>query len=211
MKYLKPNEGLKIFDMRTNVTTAGPSPNNNERIELFLLGCRKAYSGNPCKGCFNSTLWDHNKAEFSRDPIELAQWFIESTPKDRRYITIGGGEPTDQIEPLIPFCKLLHENGFHIMMYTWRELNHLFHSNSKTDLQIKILELFKYIDMIVDGEFKIEEKLYQEDAADGLLSSIGSGNQIIWDINKLTGYAMRDLNSISLDENNFVIFNVKED
>ena len=65
--------------------------------------------------------------------------------------------------------------------------------------------------MIVDGEFKIEEKLYQEDAADGLLSSIGSGNQIIWDINKLTGYAMRDLNSISLDENNFVVFNVKED
>ena len=128
MKYLKPNEGLKIFDMRTNVTTAGPSPNNNERIELFLLGCRKAYSGNPCKGCFNSALWDHNKAEFSRDPIELAQWFIESIPKDRRYITIGGGEPTDQIEALIPFCKLLHENGFHIMMYTWRELNHLFHA-----------------------------------------------------------------------------------
>ena len=47
MKYLKPNEGLKIFDMRTNVTTAGPSPNNNERIELFLLGCNQSFLFTP--------------------------------------------------------------------------------------------------------------------------------------------------------------------
>ena len=45
MKYLKPDEGLKVFDIRFDVTTAGPSPNGNKRIELFLLGCRKAASG----------------------------------------------------------------------------------------------------------------------------------------------------------------------
>ena len=71
-------------------------------------------------------------------------------------------------------------------------------------------ELYKYIDMIVDGQFQIEKRLYQEDAADGLLSSIGSGNQIIWDTRQLIGYAIEDLNSIHLDENNRVVFDVKE-
>ena len=67
MEYLKPNEGLKVFDIRFDVTTAGPSPINNRRIELFLLGCDKAMKGQPCKGCFNSKLWDANKAQHSLD------------------------------------------------------------------------------------------------------------------------------------------------
>lgn len=208
MKYLKPNEGLKIFDIKFDVTTAGPSPNDNKRIELFLLGCHKAASGHPCKGCFNSPLWNANIAEFSRDPVEIAQWIIERTPENERYITLGGGEPTDQIDHLIPLCKELRKANFHIMMYTWREL--VIELRTKGEFRDKLLELFKYIDMIVDGQFQIENKLYQEDAADGLLSSIGSGNQIIWDLRQFIGYAMEDLNAIRLDENNKIIFDVKE-
>ena len=208
MKYLKPNEGLKVFDIKFDVTTAGPSPNDNKRIELFLLGCHKAASGHPCKGCFNKPLWNANKAEFSRDPVEIAQWIIERTPEDEKYITIGGGEPTDQIDYLIPLCKELRKADFHIMMYTWREL--IVEFRTPGEFRDKLLELFKYIDMIVDGQFKIEKKLYQEDAGDGLLSSIGSGNQIVWDTRQFIGYAMEDLNAISLDENKRIIFDVKE-
>ena len=208
MKYLDPDKGLKVFDIKFDVTTAGPSPNDNKRIELFLLGCNKAASGHPCKGCFNSPLWDAKKAEFSRDPIEIANWIIERTPDNEKYITIGGGEPTDQIDYLIPLCKELRKANFHIMMYTWRELNIEFRAEG--EFRVKLLELFKYVDMIVDGQFKIEQKLYQEDAGDGLLSSIGSGNQIVWDTRQFIGYAMEDLNSIRLDENNKLIFDVKE-
>lgn len=208
MKYLKPDEGLKIFDIRFDVTTAGPSPNGNKRIELFLLGCHKAASGHPCKGCFNQQLWDANKAEFSRDPVEIAKWIIERTPANERYITLGGGEPTDQIDQIIPLCKELKKAGFHIMMYTWREM--IIEFRTEGEFRTKLLDLYKYIDMIVDGQFQIEKRLYQEDAADGLLSSIGSGNQIIWDTKQLIGYAMEDLNSIHLDENNRVVFDVKE-
>ena len=209
MKYLDVNNGLKIFDIKFDVQTAGPSPNENKRIELFLLGCRKAYEGNPCPGCFNKPLWDHRKAEFAKDPIEVAQWIIEHTAENERYITLGGGEPTDQITHLIPLCKELHNNGFHIMMYTWHRLEDIL-SNKEHSLHKPILELFKHIDMIVDGQFKIEERLYQEDAKDGLLSSIGSGNQIVWDVKKLRGYSMRDLEAISLDSDNFVQFQLKE-
>jgi hypothetical protein len=71
--------------------------------------------------------------------------------------------------------------------------------------------------MIVDGQFIQEERLYQEYKGDGLLSSIGSGNQCIWDItyyNK-TGnyryYAMRDLQKIKINElNNTLIMYLKE-
>lgn len=208
MKYLNPNEGLKVFDIKFDVTTAGPSPNNNKRIELFLLGCEKAASGHPCKGCFNRPLWDANKAEFSRDPVEIANWIIERTPDNEKYITIGGGEPTDQIDHLITLCKELRKADFHIMMYTWREL--IIEFKTPGEFRKKLLELFKYVDMIVDGQFRIEKKLYQEDAGDGLLSSIGSGNQIVWDTRQFIGYAMEDLNSIRLDENNRIIFDVKE-
>ena len=227
MEYLEPNEGLKVFDINFNVTTAGPSPLNNKRIELFLLGCDKAMTGHPCKGCFNSKLWDANKAQHSRDAVELANWIIERTPEDERYITLGGGEPLQQIDKLIPFCKTLKENGFHIMMYTWRKLKYYLNDRDLLEdltmapqsLHIKqrLPELLPYLDIIVDGQYIQEERLYQEDKGDGLLSSIGSGNQFVWDINyyNRTGnyryYAMRDLQAIKLSErNNALIMYLKE-
>lgn len=211
MKLLKPEEGLIVFDIRWATDTAGPSPDNNMRTELFLLGCKKAQEGNPCKGCFNSVTWDISKAEHSRDPIEIADFIIKNAPN--KYITIGGGEPTDQIDQLIPLCKRLKEHGFHIMMYTWRELkpildffldSHVMVYHSTVDpkgfvFARKIRELTRYLDIVVDGEFKQDECLYQQELGDGMLSSIGSGNQRIYDIKhytetgELINYPMREL------------------
>lgn len=202
MRELKPEEGLRIFDIKWRTDTAGPSPNNNERIEVFLLGCDKAMNGNPCKGCFNSITWDKNKAEWSWDPIEVADMINEGCDPNNKYITIGGGEPTDQIEHLIPFVKRLKEHGFHIMMYTWRSLKSMIDEAKEIAISVYVdpipsnknfsrsfinnfKELLKYLDILVDGEFKQDECLYQQELGDGMLSSIGSANQIIWDI-KLT-------------------------
>lgn len=214
MRELKPEEGLRIFDIKWRTDTAGPSPNNNERIEIFLLGCNKAMQGNPCKGCFNSITWDKSKAEYSWDPIELADMINEGCDPNNKYITIGGGEPTDQVDMLIPFAKRLKEHGFHIMMYTWRDLKHeldlIFNhhmtayygisSIEKLDFAEKMWELIRHLDIIVDGEYKQEERLYQQELGDGMLSSIGSGNQRVWDIKAMneraiaiSRYAMRDL------------------
>lgn len=89
MRKLKPNEGLRVFDIKLKATTAGPSPDNNQRVELFLLGCNKAMRGNACKDCFNSITWNAGKAEFSWDPIEVAERINIMAPN--KYITIGGG------------------------------------------------------------------------------------------------------------------------
>ena len=223
MKYVDADKGLKVFDIKFDVTTAGPSPNNNKRIELFLLGCDKAMRGDACEGCFNRRLWDSNLAEFSCDVESLANWIIERTPENERYITIGGAEPTFQIDHLIPFCKMLKSAGFHIMIYTYRELLHEFNiSNKQYNTPNKIpvskwIALLENIDMIVDGPFIQELRMYKEDEGDGFLSSIGSGNQRIWDIrffnkyHQLRGYAMKALIKIQLGLNDDLIYYVKQD
>lgn len=217
MNKLKPEEGLRLFDINWETDTAGPSPNKNKRIEVFLLGCDRAMEGNPCKGCFNNVTWNKDIAEHSWDPIELADMVNEGCDPNNKYVTIGGGEPTDQIDKLIPFVKRLKEHNFHIMMYTWRSVEKLFHEvkiefNEKNEIISKsnpmlndFKELLKYLDIVVDGEFKQEECLYQQDLGDGMLSSIGSGNQMILDIkearetscnenlNVIIGYKMKDL------------------
>lgn len=232
MRELKPEEGLRIFDIKWRTDTAGPSPNNNERIEVFLLGCNKAMQGNPCKGCFNSITWDKSKAEYSWDPIELADMINEGCDPNNKYITIGGGEPTDQVDMLIPFAKRLKEHGFHIMMYTWRDLKHkldlIFNhhmtayygisSIEKLDFAEKMWELIRHLDIIVDGEYKQEERLYQQELGDGMLSSIGSGNQRVWDIKAMneraiaiSRYAMRDLAGLYIKpDTNDLVYITKE-
>lgn len=207
--------GLLLRDCNWSVKTAGPSPYNNERTELFLLGCRKAIEGNPCKGCFNSSTWDNSKAQWSHNIELMAEHINNNAPN--KYITIGGGEPTDQIDNLILLCKELKEKyGFHIMIYTWRSLKAMLKNDSQgihiENLDIKTKELLKYMDIVVDGEFKQEERLWDGQKGDGLISSVGSGNQIIWDIKNSIGYEMKSLNGISIDKNtNNLIYDIKKE
>lgn len=176
-KTVDKDRGLLIRDIRHNISTAGPSPlPNNERTEIFFLGCNKAMSGNPCKGCFNKTTWDSSKAEFGHDPVVLAKELNEHCPN--KYITIGGGEPTDQINNLIILCKELKKYGFDIMVYTWRSLKE--ELSNKSNLSNSIKTLLKYIDIVVDGEYIEELNIYNKDKNDGLFNSVGSANQTMW-------------------------------
>ena len=232
MKRLPANIVLKIFDIRCKTTTAGPSPVGKERTELFLLGCTKAAQGNPCQGCFNSSLWDSSKAEFGWDVEEVADKINEMAPN--KYITIGGGEPTDQLNDLILLCRKLKEYGFHIIVYTYRDFekalntvneiekipsgNYIQIFGQKGKAYIKeakkimagfeydLVELSTYVDIIIDGEFDINEKLYDSSVSDGFLNSIGSGNQRIWDTKSMEYKFMRDLKGIELDKDNNLIY-----
>lgn len=220
MNKVPADKGLKVFDIRLRATTAGPSPDNNERVELFLLGCKKAHNGDACPKCFNSPTWNANKAEFSWNPIEVAERINEMAPN--KYITIGGGEPTDQIDNLIILCKNLKTKyNFNIMMYTWRDLikarkgyitKDMTDNNNKYPISTqKIDELLQYIDIVVDGEFDSDQCLYNEEAGDGFLSSIGSGNQKIWNVHDMDYEYMKNLKGLILDENDNLIFLKKEE
>lgn len=205
---------IKLFTVTWSTDTAGISPDHNNRTELFFKGCNKAIIGNPCLGCFNSPLWD-DSAEYTHSAESIANQVSMYAPN--KYVTIGGGEPTDQIEGLIELTKLLKEDGFHIMIYTWKDLYSVLHNH--TGERAEFLRLMENIDMLVDGIFDSKERLYKMDAGDGFLSSIGSGNQTIWDIKNyrenssgtLLGYKMRDLYALHLKMNNDLIYITKED
>lgn len=218
--------GIKLRDVRWSVKTAGPSPFDNDRTEIFLLGCNKAMSGNACRGCFNSSTWDSSKAEWTHDPVLMAQHINNNAP--HKYVTIGGGEPTDQIDNLIILCRELKKYGFHIMIYTWREVKELLkapipknfipcnpdpkdYSLAWKELREKFNELIEYVDIIVDGQYKEEERLWNGDKGDGLISSVGSGNQIIWNINKRHGFSMRDIDYLWINpKTNDLLYIVKD-
>lgn len=195
---LNAQQGLRIFDFHAQTKTAGPSPNNNIRAELFLLGCDKAKEGNPCEGCFNYLLWDKNKAKHSLDIDCVVKSIIQEVGSDR-YITIGGGEPTDQIENLIKLCMKLKNFGFHIMVYSWRK-----YEDIKIDDKYK--NLLKYIDILVDGEYDNNKRMYRDNHDDGFLSSIGSANQKIVDVVNDKYYEMGELKGLTLNKKNELIF-----
>lgn len=193
---------IKLFGVKWDVDTAGPSPDNNKRTEIFFFGCDRATHGYPCEGCFNDLIWDNSIAVIKHSPASIVEQIKKHC--SNKYVTIGGGEPADQKPGLIELCKLLKQEGFHIMMYTWRELVH------EGKLNNYLEDVLPYVDMIVDGEFKMNERLYDDTKGDGLLSSVGSGNQIIWDINANEGYHMRDLDAIALDSNDRLIYFLKD-
>lgn len=219
LKELEKDKGLLIFDIKRDVTTAGPSPIDNKRTEVFLLGCKKAIKGNPCKGCFNSITWDNSKATISRDPIEIADYIIANS--NSKYITIGGGEPTDQLPQLIPFLKRLKKNNYHIIMYTWRNIidilngkvyeidKEIIKDDTKTFYDY-FKEAIKYIDIIIDGEFIQEEKLWNPQSKNIAYNFIGSGNQTVYDMNFLYGYEMKYIKNLKLTNDNSLIYLLKE-
>lgn len=195
---------VKLFDVRWSSHTAGPSPVTNEfgpnvRVELFLMGCRKATAGNPCKGCFNQDLWKDRKDARELDPVEMAAHIEKFAPQ--KYITIVGGEPFDQPEGLTILCEELHKRKFHIIVFThytlketfksWMTLSKISRFIKKTNLvpeeiegwtEALLVRFLRAVDILVDGEYDYTKRIYDESCKDGFHDAIGSSNQIIWDL-----------------------------
>lgn len=173
------NDKLKIYDIKWTSTTAGPSPDDNRRTELFLWGCEKAAKGNPCKNCFNSKIWKVSDAAKEFDPQEVAKNITWHAPN--KYITIVGGEPLDQLEPLAKLCALLKQYGFHIILFTHYELKDIMVNLAASEHPNAYYQLLSNIDMLIDGEYDETQRIYDDTCGDGLHDAVGSANQVIWD------------------------------
>lgn len=164
---------LRIHDIKWSTDTAGPGPDGS-RTELFLRGCRRARLGQPCQGCFNSALWKDDVE--NKWPVDhVVRQIVKNAPSP--YVTIGGGEPTDQLYSLIDLVHGLKRNNFHIILYTWRSLIELTTYNYG-----EVQHLLGGVDILVDGEYQDKERIYNPAAQDGVRNWIGSGNQTVWDI-----------------------------
>lgn len=130
------------------------------RTVLFVSGCH-----HHCKECHNKESWNPNAG---RPFTEKTKEFLFSCMNDQMAgITISGGDPLyrKNIKPVTELCKEFKEKfpDKTIWLYT---------GNLYRD--IKDLEMMKYVDVVVDGEFR-------PDLKDTTLAFRGSSNQRIID------------------------------
>ena len=145
------------------------------RASIFMQGCEFH-----CKNCFNKETWDFEGGkEFTDDTIKevldiCAQPHIKG-------LSILGGEPMhpNNIDGTTKLAKAFKEKYPEKNIWAW--------SGFKFDEYLKDKEIAKYLDVVVDGQYK-------DELHDFRLKWRGSSNQRVIDVQK------------SLQENKIVLY-----
>lgn len=144
------------------------------RTSLFVSGCT-----HHCKGCFNEETWDfHYGKPYTK---EIEDEIVKSLDKDFiNGLTLLGGEPMEPAnqKTLLPLVKRVKE--LYKDKTIWCYTGYLFDSELLSPSRAYApwtREFLSYIDILVDGEFKLALK-------DITLRFKGSSNQRIIDVHK---------------------------
>ncbi len=135
------------------------------RASIFMQGCEFH-----CKNCFNPETWDFNGGkEFTDDTIKEVL-DICAQPQIKG-LSILGGEPMhpNNIEGTTKLAKAFKEKYPEKTVWVW--------SGFKFDEYLKDKEVAKYVDVIVDGQYK-------DELHDFRLKWRGSSNQRVIDVQK---------------------------
>ena len=134
------------------------------RYVVFVQGCPRA-----CEGCHNKETQPFVEKRLMT-PSEIMQK-IENNPL-LDGVTFSGGEPMCQALALSSLAKMIKEKGMHLAVYTGFKFEDL-----KQSKIVGVQELLKYVDILIDGEFKQELRDYN-------LKFRGSSNQRVIDVQK---------------------------
>lgn len=127
------------------------------RNSLYVSGCHIH-----CPGCHNKDWWALKSGK-EMDILEVYQ----QLNKDDFNISILGGEPLMQYPAILQLCKLIKKTTKKtIWLWTGYEISYVERFFS---------EILKYVDVVVDGPFKVE-------LADRSLYFRGSSNQQIYEV-----------------------------
>lgn len=135
------------------------------RVSIFFQGC--AFH---CKGCFNPETWDFDGGKEFND--EVINHILDLCNNDViSGISILGGEPLNpkNIEGSTKLAKTFKEKYPNKTIWLWS--GYLF------DEYIYDKEIVNYLDVVVDGQFKIE-------LSNPILHYKGSSNQRVIDVQK---------------------------
>ncbi len=132
------------------------------RTVVWTQGC-----SHNCKGCHNMSTHDFNGGfETSTDDIKKELSLLSG----QQGITLSGGDPLFQAKACSDIARYAKKIGLNVWCYTGFTFEEL--------LKIKdALELLKYVDVLVDGKFILEEKSFNLDFR-------GSCNQRIIDVQR---------------------------
>lgn len=144
------------------------------RVSLFVSGCT-----HHCKGCFNPETWDFAYGKLFTEN-EMDEIIEELRPSHIKGFTLLGGEPFEYVnqQGVLPLLRRIKEELPE--KDVWCYTGYLFDKDIKEKMMVKwpeTREMIKYIDILVDGEFKEELK-------DLKLRFRGSSNQRIIDVKK---------------------------
>ena len=134
------------------------------RVSIFMQGCIFH-----CEGCFNPETWDFKCGnEFTDETIEEVLKLCE--PDHIKGLSILGGEPMHpkNIEATTKLAKEFKKAYPKKTIWSWTGFNFE---------DIKDKEVFKYIDVLIDGQFKIALR-------NPNLRWKGSSNQRVIDVQK---------------------------
>ena len=135
------------------------------RVSVFMQGCSFH-----CKNCFNPETWNFEGGkEFTDDTINQV---LELSNKDQiKGLSILGGEPMHpkNIVGTTKLAKEFKEKYPNKNIWVW--------SGFRFDQDLKDKEVLKYIDVLVDGQYK-------DELHDFTLKWKGSSNQRVIDVQK---------------------------
>ena len=135
------------------------------RASIFMQGCEFH-----CKNCFNPETWNFEGGkEFTDDTIKEVL-DICSSPQIKG-LSILGGEPMhpNNIEGTTKLAKAFKEKYPNKTIWAW--------SGFKFDEYLKDKDVAKYLDVVVDGQYK-------DELHDFRLKWRGSSNQRVIDVQK---------------------------
>ena len=144
------------------------------RVSLFVSGCT-----HHCEDCFNPETWDFAFGKlFTEHEIDDIIEYLR--PKHIKGLSLLGGEPFEYVnqQGVLPLLRRVKEE--YPEKDVWCYTGYLFDEDIKEKMMVKwpeTREIIKYIDVLVDGEFKKELK-------DLKLRFRGSSNQRIIDVKK---------------------------
>ena len=136
------------------------------RSVIWFQGC-----GHACPECHNPETWDFDAGEVVS--IEDLKRQIDEL-EFQSGVTFSGGDPMYQIDALIELAKYVKEKGMNVWVYTGFLYDDLVKMAEKNN---KYREVLDYIDVLVDGPFKIALKSFD-------CAFRGSSNQRLIDVKK---------------------------
>jgi len=134
------------------------------RFTVFTQGCPHA-----CPGCHNPATHDPAGGE-ETTPLLLMER-MGNNPL-LRGITLSGGEPFLQAAACVELCRMVHEKGLDVWVYTGYTYEELLAQGDPAHLA-----LLEETDVLVDGPFMQAQKTYG-------LPFRGSANQRLIDMKK---------------------------
>ncbi|HCA58529.1 MAG TPA: hypothetical protein DEP46_11150 [Blastocatellia bacterium] len=128
-----------LYRLYHNSVVDGPG----RRSVIQTAGCSLR-----CEGCFVPQTW--NVGNGKRVPISSIVKEILAQREDHDGVTILGGEPFDQPEPVAELVSRLKDNGLHVTAYSGYTIDQLIQKRAPS-----IDYILSHIDLLIDGPFVV--------------------------------------------------------